>query len=250
MKLPLILFSVILLRVASIRAEKSDMNPDAFLDRSHVPTMAQYIHSRSTGRPYRPSRPVVQAVTRPVPPSAPSFAPSATTAPTPKPEGLSPHTSAPVPPENTQAEVQSDSLQVVAGLNPDILNRLKKYDAMIRHYSKLHNVEPNLTRAVIYVESAGDVRAVSPKGARGLMQLMPGTASDMGVENTFDPAQNIFGGTRYLGRQFDAFGSLDLALWAYNAGPESVKRKFLPGETRNYIPSVMRVKRLLDSGVQ
>lgn len=239
MKFPIILFSVVLLRVASVRAEKSDMHPDAFYDRSHVPTMAQYIHSRSTGRPYRPARPVVQAVTRPAPPSAPSFALPATTALTPKPEKALSHSS---------AEARPDSTQVVSGLHMDILDRLKKYDTLIQHYSNLHNVDPNLTRAVIYVESAGNVRAISPKGARGLMQLMPGTASDMGVENAFDPAQNIFGGTRYLGRQLDAFGSLDLALWAYNAGPESVKRKHLPGETRNYIPSVMRIKRLLDSG--
>jgi soluble lytic murein transglycosylase-like protein len=108
-------------------------------------------------------------------------------------------------------------------------------------------MDPNLTRAVIYVESAGDKKAVSSQGAMGLMQLMPDTATDMGVENAFDPAQNIFGGTRYLSRMIDQFGSLDLALWAYNAGPEAVKRKRLPSQTRHYIPNVIRVKRLLDN---
>lgn len=117
---------------------------------------------------------------------------------------------------------------------------------ILRHYSRLHNVDPNLTRAIIYVESAGLIDARSHKGAHGLMQLMPGTAAEMGVVNSLDPTQNIFGGTRYLSRMLERFGQVDLALWAYNAGPESVKRKRLPLETRRYIPKVIGVKRLLD----
>jgi soluble lytic murein transglycosylase-like protein len=112
----------------------------------------------------------------------------------------------------------------------------------------MNEIDPNLTRAMIYVESAGDPQAVSHKGARGLMQLMPATASDMGVSNPLDPAQNIFGGTRYIQSLVKRFGSVDLALWAYNAGPELVKRKKLPSETRRYIPEVIRIKKILDRG--
>ena len=124
--------------------------------------------------------------------------------------------------------------------------RLKPYDIYIRHYSRIHDLDPNLVRAVIYVESGGDPDAVSTDGAIGLMQLMAGTADDMGVKSPQEPAQNIFGGTRYLSRLVERFGSLELALWAYNAGPERVKRKQLPLETRRYIPNVMRLKQRLD----
>ena len=110
----------------------------------------------------------------------------------------------------------------------------------------MNGLDPNLVRAVIYVESAGDKNAVSNKGAEGLMQLMPGTASDIGVSNSFDPAQNIYGGTRYLGTMLKRFKRVDLALWGYNAGPGSVKSKRLPLETKRYIPNVLRIKAILD----
>ncbi|MGV8475861.1 lytic transglycosylase domain-containing protein, partial [Pseudomonas aeruginosa] len=72
-------------------------------------------------------------------------------------------------------------------------------------------------------ESRGDPNAVSPKGARGLGQLMPATAAELGVDPT-DPRQNIFGTARYLSQQLDRFGSVPLALAAYNAGPGTVER--------------------------
>jgi len=102
----------------------------------------------------------------------------------------------------------------------------------------VHALDPDLTRAVIAAESGGNHLSISPKGARGLMQLMPQTASMLGVRNAFNPVENISGGTRYLRSLYDRFGRLDLALWAYNAGPGAVERGHLPEETRVYIRNV------------
>lgn len=107
-----------------------------------------------------------------------------------------------------------------------------------------YNLDPALISAVIRSESAFDAKAVSWAGARGLMQLMPGTARDMGVADCFDPEQNIMGGSRYLRLMLNEFGGdLSLALAAYNAGPNRVKRNWLiPDipETKNYVVIVMR----------
>src|SRR5207253_867250 len=86
-----------------------------------------------------------------------------------------------------------------------------------------HGLDPDFVRSMIRAESAGNVRAVSPKGAVGLMQLMPGTAKDLGVNNAFDPASNVEGGTAYIRQLLDRYG-LDMAkaLAAYNAGPAKV----------------------------
>jgi hypothetical protein len=116
----------------------------------------------------------------------------------------------------------------------------------------------DLVKAVIRVESGGKANAVSPKGARGLMQLMPGTAKELGV-NPSDPEQNIEGGSRYLAKQLEAFGSPELALAAYNWGPGNVRTALrrikeqgleptwdniietlrVPAETRNYVRKVL-----------
>lgn len=99
------------------------------------------------------------------------------------------------------------------------------YDRYIRAASRRHRVDTNLIKALIYTESNFNHRAVSNKGAQGLMQLMPGTASDLGVRNVFDPSENINAGTRYFRQQLDTFnGSMVLSLAAYNAGPGLVKR--------------------------
>ena len=107
-----------------------------------------------------------------------------------------------------------------------------------------YELDPNLVAAVIWAESSGDPKAVSTKGAQGLMQLMPKTARDMGVSDVLDPSQNVDGGSRYLREMLDRHdGDLSLALAAYNAGPEAV-RKYggIPPfrETQNYVGKVMR----------
>jgi hypothetical protein len=100
-----------------------------------------------------------------------------------------------------------------------------RLDALINKYASVYGVDPALVRAVMRNESGFNAAAVSPKGAQGLMQLMPGTASLMGVRDPFDPEQNIAGGVGYLRRCLDRFGhNVPLAVAAYNAGPEAVAR--------------------------
>jgi hypothetical protein len=96
-------------------------------------------------------------------------------------------------------------------------------ETLIYKYARLYGVDPALVRAVMRHESAFNPGAVSPKGAQGLMQLMPGTAALMGVNNPFDPEQNVAGGVGYLRHCLDRFGhNVPLAVAAYNAGPERV----------------------------
>lgn len=97
------------------------------------------------------------------------------------------------------------------------------YGALIRKYAAAYGVDPHLVAAVIVRESKGNPTAGSSAGARGLMQLMPGTAAEMGVTNILDPEQNIMGGTKYLAKQLATFKDVKLALAAYNAGPGRVE---------------------------
>lgn len=115
-------------------------------------------------------------------------------------------------------------------------------DGLLDDASRRHAVPLSLLTAVVAVESAFKADAVSSAGAQGLMQLMPATAADLGVKDPFDPAQNIEGGARYLGFLLRHFGSDELALAAYNAGPGRVARAGgVPDfpETRAYIDSVL-----------
>jgi len=123
-------------------------------------------------------------------------------------------------------------------------NRLAKYAPHIQDASKRHKVPVELICAVILQESGGNPKAVSSAGARGLMQLMPATARRFGVTNSFDPKQNIEGGTKYLRFLLDRFnGDYKLALAGYNAGEANVEKygnRIPPfAETRNYVPSVL-----------
>ncbi len=114
----------------------------------------------------------------------------------------------------------------------------------IERYARERNLEPRLVQAVVQVESGYNQRARSNKGAIGLMQLMPGTASDLAVEDPWDPEQNLRGGTSYLRQMLDRFGDLELALAAYNAGPEAVtKYGGIPPyeETRNYVRRILHL---------
>lgn len=121
---------------------------------------------------------------------------------------------------------------------------IDKYNDAIAMASEKYGVDKNLIRAIIKSESAGNPNAVSPAGAGGLMQLMPGTASDMGLSpgERFDPNKNVDAGTKYFSRMLERYnGDVALALAAYNAGPGNVRGGRIPenGETPNYVRSVL-----------
>ncbi len=115
---------------------------------------------------------------------------------------------------------------------------------VVRAASGTYHLDPDLVTSVIRAESGFNVRAVSPKGARGLMQLMPQTASELGVQNAFDPQANVEGGTRYLRELLERYDfDLIKALAAYNAGPQRVEQYGgVPPyhETKAYVARIVR----------
>ena len=119
-----------------------------------------------------------------------------------------------------------------------------KFEKIISETATRYDLDPDLIKAIIQIESGGIPDARSSKGAIGLMQLMPETSSNLAVSNPLDPKANIRGGTKYLSRLLERFrGNLVLALAAYNAGPEKVKRyKGIPPypETRRYVRNVLK----------
>ena len=133
---------------------------------------------------------------------------------------------------------------------PAEADTVRRFGSQIEAAAGAAGLDPRLVLAVVMEESGGDPAARSRAGARGLMQLMPGTAADLGVADATDPAANLRGGSRYLAEQLDRFdGRLDLALAAYNAGPGNVQRAGgrIPAfaETRTYVTRVMdRYERL------
>ncbi|MDQ0352871.1 soluble lytic murein transglycosylase-like protein [Alkalibacillus filiformis] len=134
--------------------------------------------------------------------------------------------------------VQS-SMQVA----PDLNNDDSSFNDIIEDVASRYNIDTDLIRSVIQVESGFNPQAVSHAGAQGLMQLMPATAESLGVQNVFDPAQNIEGGARYLRDMLDRYnGDSELALAAYNAGPGNVD--YYGGvppfeETQNYVKRIL-----------
>lgn len=140
---------------------------------------------------------------------------------------------------------QARSLQGYISLFQPRLNPEKKAEISyaLLYFARVYDLDPRLLAAVVEAESSFSPRAVSPKGAKGLMQLMPGTARMLGVDDPFDIRQNIAGGARYLAMLYDLFGDWDLTLAAYHAGPGRVLAyRGIPPfrETRTFLSRVNR----------
>ena len=152
-----------------------------------------------------------------------------------------------VPPLNAEGNPMGHLVPNVAAAEPSMLrdryNSNNPYVAEATRLAKKYGLPENIFLALIHQESRFDANALSPAGAIGLTQLMPGTASDMDVDPR-DPMQNLEGGARYLAQQYKAFGEWPLALAAYNAGPSRVRKagNVIPNnkETQNYVPTVLR----------
>ncbi|MFA6822932.1 MAG: lytic transglycosylase domain-containing protein [Geobacter sp.] len=156
----------------------------------------------------------------------------------------------PAPPSVTMPATTAQPTQEAEEPGPAPLSRLSllrdttagtTFEPIIQKASRQYGVDAELIRAVIKAESNFNPRAVSHAGAQGLMQLMPATARGLGVSNSFDPEQNVMGGTRFLKGLLDRYnGDLDAALAAYNWGPGNVDRRpdRLPRETRDYLVKV------------
>jgi soluble lytic murein transglycosylase-like protein len=146
-----------------------------------------------------------------------------------------------------RAKSESDGNSGEIKPNTASLKRLKKLEPIIEKIAGKYGVSSSVVKSIILAESAGKHDAVSRANAKGLMQLMDDTAKELGVENVFDPEENIEGGTKYFSQLFNKYdGNIELALAAYNAGPDSVKKYGgVPPykETQNY---VSRIKNYLN----
>ncbi len=166
--------------------------------------------------------------------------------------GIAPWENTPetMPSKSTPEIIPSKSIPVISplkstkGITPSTSSqkRLNKYEDIIEKAAETFGVNKNIIKSVILTESAANNNAISGAKAKGLMQLIDSTASEMGVNNIWDPAQNIFGGTKYLAGLLRKYnGDLNLALASYNAGPENVdKYDGIPPfeETQNYVTRV------------
>ena len=157
-------------------------------------------------------------------------------------EGVTHFTNAPTDPRYRSMAGMSGTGAGWLRLPPSVQAR---FTEEIKAVAARHGVSASLVESVIRVESAFNPSAISPKGAQGLMQLMPQTASSLGVRNAFDPKQNIEGGVRHLRYLIDRYpGNLSLAIAAYNAGEGAVDRhRGIPpyAETQEYVRRVLQL---------
>ncbi len=143
--------------------------------------------------------------------------------------------------ENAAPQTPGDA--VAAAPNAPAMVPPAEIDQLVQSNAAHWSVDPALVKAIIANESGFNANATSDVGAQGLMQLMPGTAAGLGVTNAYDPAQNVWGGTKYIKGLLDRFnGDVRLAVAAYNAGPNAVaKYGGVPpyAETQNYVQNVL-----------
>lgn len=136
-------------------------------------------------------------------------------------------------------KVKKSSVSKASNASTASLGYTGKYSSLINKYAKQYGVNPNLIAAIIKQESGFNTKAISPAGARGLMQLMPATARSLGVKNSYDPSQNIKGGTKYIAQMLKKYGgNIEKALRAYNAGPGNLAKSYGFAETNKYVKNV------------
>jgi soluble lytic murein transglycosylase-like protein len=193
--------------------------------------LADYLKTPVAAKLHRPSNPA----------PAGSSSPDRIMAPVCAPNGQPVITEPPSTKTATQAASMSAERMAAQAVNTGSVTQ--RIDASIEKAASDYDLPVELIRGVIQAESNFQVRAVSPAGAHGLMQLMPGTARELGVDDPFDIQQNIDGGARYLRRMLDMFGGdVKQALSAYNAGPGTVMKydgQVPYPETRHYVRKVM-----------
>ncbi len=143
-----------------------------------------------------------------------------------------------------------NSEKINQNYNSKVSERLSQYNDLINNAASSNGLNPSIIKAVIAAESAGKENAVSSAGAKGLMQIMDGTAKELGIENVFNPIENIQGGSKYLKNMIDKFGNIDEGLAAYNAGAANIdKYGGIPPfpETQSYVKKVKKYIQMFET---